>query len=156
MRNVLTIAAVAASALLTTPALGGTFFRLEIGPPVADTSAPGKVKNAVLLVRPLACDDPAAVVITGTAEGFVNGSRRSVPLKLTRLATPGVHAVTRQWPDGRWVVNLTGACPGRAATAAAIVPIAGNTGFVRAKARFFDRATTIADVDASLQAAIAE
>lgn len=156
MRNVLTIAAVAASVLLTTPALGGTFFRLEIGPPVADTSAPGKVKNAVLLVRPLACDDPGSVVFSGTAEGFVNGSRRSVALKLTRLATPGVHAVTRQWPDGQWVLNLTGTCPGRDATAAAIVPIAGNTAFVRAKARLFDRAATIAEVAASLRAAVAE
>jgi hypothetical protein len=130
-------------------AAAGPNFRLDIGPPVADTSA-GKVKNAVLLVRPLACDDAASVVITGTAEGIVNGVRQSVPLKLQRLATPGVHAVSRQWPDGRWVITLTATCPARDATASAVVPLAKNT-FVRAKTQFFTHAATVAAIEQSLK-----
>jgi hypothetical protein len=142
----LVVAAVAFAA----QALAGVTFRLDIGPAVADTSA-GKVKNAVLLVRPLACDDPASVVMTGTAEGIVNGARQSVALKLQRLPTPGVHAVSRQWPDGDWVLNLTATCPGRDATASAVVPLRGPSGFVRAKAQFFDHSATVATIEASLK-----
>ena len=141
---------IAASLIVATQAVAGPFFRLEIGPAVADTSA-GKVKNAVLLVRPLACDDAASVVVTGTAEGIVAGARQSVPLKLARLATPGVHAVSRQWPEGRWVLNLTATCPGRNATASAIVPLGGKTGFVRSKAQFFTHTATVAAVDSALK-----
>jgi hypothetical protein len=130
--------------------MAGTAFRLEIGPAVADFGA-GKVKNAILLVRPLACDDPASVAITGSAEGMVNGARQSVALKLQRLATPGVHAVLRQWPDGQWVLNLTATCPARKATASVLVPLDGNTAFVRARSQFFDRAATTAETEASLR-----
>ena len=142
--------AMAASLTLATQVIAGTIFRLDVGPAVADTSA-GKVKNAVLLVRPLACDNAASVVMTGTAEGIVDGARRSVPLKFVRLATPGVHAVQRQWPDGQWVLNLTGTCAGRNATASAIVPLGGKTGFIRAKAQFFPHAATVAAIESSLK-----
>jgi len=131
-------------------AAAGVAFRLDIGPAVADTSA-GKVKNAVLLVRPLACDDAASVVMTGTAEGIVGGVRQSIPLKLQRLPTPGVHAVSRQWPDGQWVLNLTATCRGRDAVAGAVVPLAKNR-FVRAKAQFFAHAATVAAIEQSLNA----
>jgi hypothetical protein len=141
---VLMVAALA----LAAQAAAGPSFRLEIGPAVADTSA-GKVKNAVLLVRPLACDNAASVVMTGTAEGIVGGARQSVALKLQRLPTPGVHAVSRQWPDGQWVLNLTATCPGRGAVASAVVPLT-KSGFVRAKAQFFDHAATVASIEQSL------
>jgi hypothetical protein len=139
----------AGALLLAGQAIAGVTFRLDIGPPVADTSA-GKVKNAVLLVRPLACDDASSVVMTGTAEGIVNGARRSVPLKLQRLATPGVHAVSRQWPDGQWVIALTATCPARDAIASAVVPLAKNS-FVRAKSQFFTHAATVAVIEQSLK-----
>src|SRR5439155_14076645 len=85
----------------------GGFF-LTIGNPVA-ANAP-QAKGAVLVVRPDGCHEPAKARITGTAEGMVNGSRRSVPLRLVTLPTPGVYAVNREWPtEGVWVVNLTGA-----------------------------------------------
>jgi hypothetical protein len=87
-------------------ALAGGFF-LTIGNPVA-ANVP-QAKGAVLVVRPDGCHEPAKAQITGTAEGIVNGARRSVPLKLTALPTPGVYAVNREWPaEGVWVVNLTG------------------------------------------------
>ena len=140
---------VAAAVVLAGQALAGVNFRLDIGPAVADASG-AKVKNAVLLVRPLACDDAGSVVMSGTAEGIVNGVRQSVALKLQRLATPGVHAVTKQWPDGQWVLNLTATCPGRDAVASAVVPLARNT-FVRAKSQFFTHAATVAVIEQSLK-----
>src|SRR5688500_18544804 len=91
----------------TAIAMAGTMFRLEIGLPIAagsDTKAKA-VKNAVLVVRPVVCDDVASVQITGTAEGMVNGARQSVTVKLIPV-TPGVYAVQRQWPDGQWVLHL--------------------------------------------------
>ena len=139
----------AASIALAAQALAGPTFRLDIGPAVADTSA-GKVKNAVMLVRPLACDDPASVVMTGSAEGIVSGSRQSVPLKLQRLPTPGVYAVSRQWPDGQWVINLTATCPARDAVASAVVPLARNS-FVRSRSQFFTHAATVAVIEQSLK-----
>jgi len=130
-------------------AQAGEDFRLEIGSAIAGGDN-FKLKNAVLMVRPLACDDPASVVMTGSAVGIVNGARQSVPLKLLSLPTPGVHAVTKQWPDGTWVLSLTARCPARAATASALVPLGGKDSLVRDKSRFFTRAATDADIDASL------
>jgi hypothetical protein len=150
MMNTLRVPTIVAAALvLAGQALAGPHFRLDIGPVVADTSG-GKVKNAVVLVRPLACDEAGSIVMSGTAEGIVNGVRHSVPLKLQRLATPGVHAVTRQWPDGQWVLNLTATCPGRNAVASAVVPLTKN-GFVRSKSQFFTHAATVAAIEQSLQ-----
>src|SRR5882672_2063950 len=76
-------------------ALAGGFF-LTIGNPVA-ANVP-QAKGAVLVVRPDGCHEPAKAKITGAAEGIGNGARRSVPLKLTALPTPGVYAVNREWP----------------------------------------------------------
>jgi hypothetical protein len=145
--------AMSSSLILAAQVIAGPSFRLEIGPAVASTGA-GKVKDAVLLVRPLACDDAASVVITATAEGIVGGVRQSVVLKLQRLPTPGVHAVSRQWPEGRWVLNLTATCPGRDATAGALVPLLGRT-FIRSKAQSFTHAATATAVESALKDAAA-
>jgi hypothetical protein len=134
-------------------ALPSEDFRLEIGPAIAGGDN-FKLKNAVVMVRPLACDDPASVVMSGSAVGIVNGTKQSVPLKLLALPTPGVHAVTKQWPDGTWVLSLTARCPARSATAGALVPLGGKDGLIRDKLRFFTRAATDADIDASLTALV--
>ena len=127
-------------------ALAGGFF-LTIGNPVA-ANVP-KVKSAVLVVRPDGCHEPAKAQITGTAEGVVNGARRSVALKLTPLPTPGVYAVFREWPaEGVWVVSLTGKYLG--ATTSAIVPI-GPKGFLRESSKFQQRSASEDDIQASLK-----
>jgi hypothetical protein len=58
---------------LAAPAIAGTMFRLEVGPPIAaGTGTPVTKqlkKNVVFVVRALVCDNVAAVQITGTAEG---------------------------------------------------------------------------------------
>jgi hypothetical protein len=90
--------------------------------------------------------------MTGTAEGIVNGSRQSVPLTLVPLRTPGVYAVRRQWPEGRWVLSLTGTCPGRNAEAGAVVPLDGTNRFEKSKVQFFEPRTMPAAIDAALQA----
>jgi hypothetical protein len=130
-------------------AAAGTFFRLEVGPAVA-AGTNTKTKKAVLVVRPLVCDDPASVRMTGTAEGIVNGARQSVALTLVPLPKPGVYAVVRQWPDGgQWVLNLTGTCPAPKAEASTIVQLAGNA-FIRHKTQVLRERATPAQVEASL------
>ena len=132
-------------------AAAGVSFRLDVGQSFADTSG-GKFKDAVLLVRGLACDAPASIVMTGTAEGVVDGARQSVPLALSKLATPGVFAVRRQWPDGRWVLNVAASCPGRKAEAGVLVPLDGASKFIRSRIQHFERRATGADVEAALKA----
>jgi hypothetical protein len=144
-----------AVALLTTAfaAMAGTMFRLEIGPPVAGGTTT-KLKNAVLVVRPVLCEPVTAVRITGTAEGSVHGARQSIPLRLTPLPTPGVYAVQRQWPaDGQWVLHLAGSCPSSKAAASTIVPLA-NGRFIREQTQVLREPATTAQVDAALTALV--
>ena len=64
--------------------------------------------NAVLTVKAVGCNDPAKTAVTATAEGLVNGERRTIPLKLSPLSESGSYALTRQWPkEGRWVIHLS-------------------------------------------------
>lgn len=134
---------------LATPAAAGTFFRLEVGLPIAAGSAV-KDKKTLFVVRPRLCDDEASVRISGTAEGIVNGARRRVPLRIVPLSTPGVHAVQRPWDDqGQWVVHLTGLCPATRAVTTAIVPIVGST-FDRNTIQLFPQLATREQVDAAV------
>jgi hypothetical protein len=127
----------------------GTYFRLEVGPPVA-AGLGSKVKKAAMVVRSRLCEDEASVQIVATAEGIVNGTRQSVALRLVALPTPGVHAVQQQWPDsGDWVVHLRGTCPATKAVTSTLVPIA-KTGLLREKTQLLPQAATRAQVDAAL------
>ncbi len=108
-------------------------FSLNLGNPVA--SHDPKAKNAILLVRPVGCISPVDTVVSGTAEGVVNGKRESVPLQLVRLAEPATWAVMREWPaEGAWVVRLTARYQDR--TTSALVPITAD-GFHRESAKFY-------------------
>ena len=110
-----------------------------------------QAKSAAMVARPDGCADPANARIEGTAEGLVNGVRRSVTLKLVPLPeTPGVVAVNKEWPaEGVWVVKLTGTCQDK--KAGVVVPF-GPKGFMRESSKFFSRAANDAEVEASLKA----
>jgi hypothetical protein len=124
-------------------------FVLQVGPAIAGNAAPAK--KSLFVVRPGGCADPASVKITATAEGLVNGARRSVPVKLATLPTPGVHAVPRDWPTGGvWIVNLVGTCGGR--TAGALVPVAENATYKRESITLLAHKATPDEIDASLKA----
>jgi hypothetical protein len=46
--------------------------------------------------------------VTGTAEGVVDGQRRSMPLKFAGTSRSGVYALRKQWSnDGSWVLFIT-------------------------------------------------
>jgi hypothetical protein len=139
------MACVLASSVSLAIAAGFTF---NIGSPVASQDFASK--SAAFVFRTEGCADPTKSRISGTAEGLVNGMRRSVALNLLETSRPGVYAVNQNWPrEGGWVVVLKGTCGG--ANAGAVVPI-GPNGFVRESAEFFPRPATNAEVEASLRA----
>lgn len=46
--------------------------------------------------------------VTGTAEGIVDGARRSIPLRFTETPQSSVFALRRQWPaQGRWLLRIS-------------------------------------------------
>jgi hypothetical protein len=124
-------------------------FTFTIGSPVAAQDF--ALKSAAFVFRTEGCAEPAKAHVSGTAEGLVRGTRRSLPLKIVASSKPGIYAVYDTWPaEGSWLVNLKGMCA--SAVAGAIVPV-GPHGFVRESSRFFPRPATDAEVEASLKEA---
>ena len=141
---------------LTTLPLAGTAaaqdFSLQVGPPIAGRTPNAKL--SLLVVRPGGCPNPASARITATAEGLVDGVRRTVPLNVTTLPTPGVHAVPKDVPNGgQWVVNLVGTCEGKTAGAiVSVVTVGKDLSFHREGVKLLAHRPTPAEIDASLKA----
>jgi len=94
-----------AATLLTAASSFAGGFWVEFGNPSA--SKDPRAKNAAVLVRALGCNNPETAVYKGTAEGMVNGTRRSLPLKFVQLDNKGLWAVERDWPgEGKWVLHI--------------------------------------------------
>lgn len=126
-------------------------FVLQVGPPIAGNAQPSK--NSVFVVRPGGCAEPGRAQISATAEGLVDGRRRSVPMELWSLPTPGVHALPKKLPGGGsgvWVISLVGTCAGK--TAGALVSLGATPVYRREAVKQLSRAATPAEIDASLQA----
>lgn len=94
---------------LVAPLFAGALL-LEVGNPASNPEA---LKNhAILAARITACHSPGETTLTATAEGLVNGMRKSIPLKVISLSTAGTFAVTREWPnEGIWVIQLVATNP---------------------------------------------
>jgi hypothetical protein len=65
-------------------------------------------RGAALLVHAVFREGQAQLSdVSGTAEGLVNGVRRSITLRFDSTGRPGVFAVRRQWPsDGSWLLRI--------------------------------------------------
>ena len=142
MRKSLTILIAAAAAYA-----GG--FYLELGSPSANNEA--KSMNAALVARLTGCHEPEKATIEGSAEGVVSGKRQSIPLKLSALTTPGMYAVTQQWPnEGNWVLRLVATQVDGKTKTSVVVRVNGNS-FDRAGAKYMTlRVPTPAEVDQML------
>jgi hypothetical protein len=86
------------------------------------------VHGAAFLIRAAVREGtPTIANVSGTAEGLVNGTRKTLPLRLDTTDRPGVFAVRKQWPaEGTWILRIS------LLTTTAIVSIdkAGNVGAV--------------------------
>lgn len=102
----LTVAALA-SALLAAPALA-----LVKGPPWISIELPANpydqsTRGAFLLVHSFHHGQAVGYIVTGTAEGIVNGERQSVKLEFSETGRDGVHALKRTWPrEGTWTLVI--------------------------------------------------
>lgn len=137
-----------ATGLTTALSLMAGGFVLQIGKPSANPEA--QAKNAVLVVRGIACVEQQKTTVTGTAEGIVNGARESMALKLIPLSGQTTYAVMQQWPnDGKWVLAFVMTNPHFGGQQSAIVKVDGASvdwaGITRV-----NRAATNEDVQAAL------
>jgi hypothetical protein len=135
------------------------------GPPWISIELPANpwdqtTKGAFLLVHAFHHGLPLQQPISGTAEGIVNGKRRSIALTTEKTSRPGVFALRNQWGTaGRWVLVLTvdqGEHPGMD-VAQAIVEISeqGSVTAVRVPLKDdqngFPRKATAAEIEAALK-----
>ena len=129
------------------PIFAGTLW-LQIGSPANPEALE---KHAVLVAQVGACRSPEKTTVTATAEGVVNGLRKSIPLKVIPLSTPSTFAVTREWPDeGVWAVKMIVTNPDYKDFAnSAVVPIQKNSAQLAA-IKHYVHAPTEAEVSASL------
>ena len=80
------------------------------GPPSFSFEAPaGRTGSSpggpVLLVHAYSCHAPTDATVRASAEGVVNGKRKTIPLELQSTGALGVYSVARQWPaEGSWVL----------------------------------------------------
>ncbi len=83
------------------------------GPPWMSVEMPANpldpaTRAAAFVVRTYRHSRPEATPLTGTAEGVVDGERRSVSLTFRPTGQPGVFAVDQSWPEtGAWVLAIS-------------------------------------------------
>jgi hypothetical protein len=103
------VAAMALSALVAaTPSTSA-----RLGPPWISIEYPANpldasTRGAYLLVHAFHHGTPMESAIHGTAEGLVNGARKSVALRFDSTSRAGVYAVRKQWSDdGIWSLLIS-------------------------------------------------
>lgn len=120
-------------------------FSIQIASPVAAQSH--QMKRSAFVFRTVGCAD-AKPEVSATAEGRVEGQRRSVPLKVVPAPTANVFAISREWPNqGVWIVNIKARCASRAAGA---LVATDAKGIVRESSTILDHTATEAEIEASL------
>ena len=115
----------AVPALAVTMALmGPPWISIETPPNPYDAGSRG----AYLLVHAFHHGTPVNFPVSGTAEGIVDGERRTVSLEFGNTSRPGVYALRKQWADkGVWtlVIGVTQG-DGAGNTVKAVVEIGAN------------------------------
>ena len=105
LKLALPAAAILSSLAFTSPA--------TVGPPWISLEMPANpmdatTRGAALVIRTFHHEYPAGIAVTGTAEGLVNGERRSLDLEFRVTSNGGVYALDPQWPaEGHWILNIT-------------------------------------------------
>lgn len=137
-----------ALSMLAAPLFAGALL-LQVGDPAANQEALGK--HAVLVARITACHSPEKTVVTGTAEGVVNGMRKSIPLNVIALSAAGTFAVTREWPEeGVWAVKLIATNPDYKDYATSVVVSMHKNAVQWAAVKHYFHAPTEGEVSTSL------
>lgn len=134
------------------------------GPPWISIELPANpydesTKGAYLLVHSFHHGTALGSIVTGTAEGIVNGERRSLRLEFTETSRTGVWALQRTWPEqGTWTLVIkANQGPDDAATAVVDLGPDGEVVAIRVPTMQRGRWTVpapvaMADIDAGLRA----
>lgn len=134
-----------------------------VGPPWISIEYPvnpydAATRGAYLVVHAFHHGTPDGLPVSGTAEGIVNGARRSVPLTFAATSRAGVYTLGRQWPnEGTWTLLVSVAQgPDDKVTAVVDLTAAGEVGAVRVPTRqqggyTLPAAVAMATIDASLR-----
>lgn len=116
-------------------------------------------RGAYLVVHAFHHGTPTGFPVTGTAEGLVNGQRRTVKLEFKSTSRTGAYALARQWPsEGTWSLVITVAQgPGDGVSAIVDIGTSGEVARVQVPTRQQDNYTvpakiSMTDVEASLRA----
>jgi hypothetical protein len=99
------LALITAATLAATPgaSFGPPWISIEYPPSPYDRTT----RDALLLVHAFHHGTPVDLPVSGTAEGNVDGQRRSVRLTFDRTSREGVYALKRQWGStGSWVLSI--------------------------------------------------
>lgn len=120
------------AAVLTVP--------LRACPPSLSIERPSRASSdagdAFVLVHAYQGCHPGQLMVSGTAEGLVDGERRTIPLEILPAATPGLYSVAQQWPrEGVWVLRLVVTVGDGHATALVGINASGQITAVREPAR---------------------
>lgn len=160
--RLLRLAVVPLLLLVATPALAG--------PPWITIEYPGnpfnpEARDAYLVVHAYHHNTPVGLPVSGTAEGIVNGQRRTIVLQFQPLRREGTFALKKQWPDeGRWLLALhVTQGEGDGNTASALVRLApdGSVASTVVPSKAGERGIRLptpvskADVEKALQAMVA-
>ena len=148
------------SALLAAPALAGPpWISIELPANPYDQATRG----AFLLVHAFHHGQPVAYLLTGTAEGIVNGERRSIKLEFSETTRDGVYALKRMWPsDGVWTLVIkANQGPDDAATAVIELGPEGEVASIRVPVMQRGQWTvpapvSLGEIDAALKARAAQ
>ena len=140
---------------------------VRLGPPWISIEYPANPhdpasRGAFLAVNTFHHGTPMDFQIHGTAEGMVNGERRTQKLEFRRTSRAGVYALHRQWPsEGTWVLVIsTHRSSDDGATALVALSRDGTVASVEVPSRQQDgwtvpSAVTKAEVDALLARRVA-
>jgi len=148
------------SVLLAAPALAGPpWISIELPANPYDQATRG----AFLLVHAFHHGQPVGYLLTGTAEGIVNGERRSIKLEFSETTRDGVYALKRMWPtDGVWTLVIkANQGPDDAATAVIELGAQGEVASIRVPVMQRGQWTvpapvSLGEIDAALKARAAQ
>src|SRR5213593_3863041 len=148
--------------------LAATAF-VKSGPPWISIEYPANPydsasRGAFLLVHAFHHGTPVSFPVSGTAEGLVNGARRTISLEFKSTSRPGVFALNKQWPtEGVWtlVMGVTqGGGEGSTATAVVELSLTGQVASVNVPTRrdptgyLVPAAVSMSDVESALRARV--
>ena len=147
-------ALVAAVFVLTATSFGPPWISIETPANPYDAATRG----AFLVVHTFHHGDIVASGVTGTAEGIVNGARRSIPLAFDTTSRRGSYALKKQWPsEGIWMLVINTGGQAQGVTALVDIGATGGVAGVRVPTMRRDgwdvpQQVTTRDINAALEA----